>query len=158
MRKRSWTIEQLQEAVKTSTSYRQVLRKLRLREAGGNYEQLKKYVKELKLNIKHFTGIGWSKGLTGIGKIRIATKDILVKESYFQSYKLKKRLFIDGLKLPNCELCGWAEKAVDGRIPLELDHINGDRHDNRLENLRILCPNCHSLQPTHRGKNIKRKK
>lgn len=43
--------------------------------------------------------------------------------------------------------------SEDGRIPLELDHINGDRHDNRLENLRVLCPNCHSLKPTHRGLN-----
>lgn len=156
MRTRSWTIEQIKEAVKTSTSYRQVLKKLHLREAGGNYEQLKKYVRELKLNISHFTGRGWNKGMRGIGKVRIATKDILVRNSYFQSYKLKKRLFKDGLKICRCELCDWAKKAIDGRIPLELDHINGDRHDNRLENLRILCPNCHSLQPTHRGRNIKK--
>ena len=46
------------------------------------------------------------------------------------------------------------KKSIDGRIPLELDHINGDRHDNRIKNLRILCPNCHSLQPTHRGRNM----
>ncbi|MGB4076287.1 MAG: HNH endonuclease [Minisyncoccia bacterium] len=38
-------------------------------------------------------------------------------------------------------------------MPVELDHVNGDRHDNRIENLRILCPNCHSLKPTHRGRN-----
>ncbi|MDE1988391.1 MAG: HNH endonuclease, partial [Patescibacteria group bacterium] len=43
-------------------------------------------------------------------------------------------------------------------LPLELDHINGDRHDNRLENLRILCPNCHSLKPTHRGRNMNKHK
>lgn len=53
------------------------------------------------------------------------------------------------------ERCGWAERAEDGRIPVELDHKNGDRFDNRFENLQILCPNCHSLQPTHRGKNVK---
>ena len=54
-------------------------------------------------------------------------------------------------------MCGWAKISIDGRIPLELDQINGNRHDNRLENLRILCPNCHSLQITHRGMNIKSK-
>lgn len=56
-----------------------------------------------------------------------------------------------------CEDCGWAKSSEDGRIPVELDHINGDRHDNRLENLRILCPNCHSLRLTHRGKNIQKR-
>ena len=80
---------------------------------------------------------------------------ILIQNSTFQSYKLKNRLFREGLKENKCEICGWAEKSEDGRIPLELDHVNGDHSDNRLENLRILCPNCHSLQKTHRGKNIK---
>lgn len=158
MRTRSWTIEQIKDAVKNSSSYRQVLQKLHLREAGGNYEQLKKYIKELKLDIKHFTGKGWNKGMTGIGKVRIATKDILVNDSFFQSYKLKKRLFKEGFKKCACELCGWSQKAKDGRVPLELDHMNGNRRDNRLKNLRILCPNCHSLQPTHRGKNIRKNK
>ncbi|MEX2398487.1 MAG: HNH endonuclease [Candidatus Saccharimonadales bacterium] len=59
------------------------------------------------------------------------------------------------MKLPKCELCGWDKRSIDGRTPVELDHINGDRYDNRLENLRVLCPNCHSLQPTHRGRNMK---
>lgn len=62
--------------------------------------------------------------------------------------------FAAGLKQPRCELCGWETLAPDGRLPLELDHVNGVRTDHRLENLRILCPNCHSLQPTHRGLNI----
>jgi 5-methylcytosine-specific restriction endonuclease McrA len=157
MRKRSWTIEQLKDAVKESTSFRQVLKKIGLREAGGNYFQLQKYVRELKIDITHFKGKAWNKGLHGIGKPKLSLKEILVKNSNFQSYKLKKRLFAAGLKCPECELCGWAE-SVNGRIPLELDHINGDVHDNRLENLRILCPNCHSLQLTHRALNKKKKK
>lgn len=152
-RKRSWTENQLREAAKNSFSYRQVLAKLGLVEAGGNYEQIKKYLKEYQIDHKHFKGQGWNVGLRYDGKPRIPLKKVLVKNSNFQSFKLKKRLFAANLKSKQCEECGWSEVTSDGFLPLELDHINGDRHDNRLGNLRILCPNCHSLKPTHRGRN-----
>ncbi len=154
MRPRKWSETQLIKAVKESYSYRQVLRVLGLIPAGGNYEQLKKYIEESKLDITHFRGKAWNRGLRGIGKPRISMKDILVENSSFQSYKLKRRLFSESLKPQHCERCGWAERSPDGYLPLELDHMNGNRRDNRLENLQILCPNCHSLQPTHRGRNI----
>jgi len=155
MRKRSWTIEQLKEAINNSTSFRQVLQKLGLREAGGNYFQLQKYTKELKIDTSHFKGRAWNKGLHLGFKPKIPLERIFIQNSNFQSYKLKNRLIREGLKPAYCEECGWAEKSKDGRLPLELDHINGDVHDNRLENLRILCPNCHSLKLTHRGCNRK---
>ncbi|MDP3042939.1 MAG: HNH endonuclease signature motif containing protein [bacterium] len=156
MRTKTWTKQELKKAAKKSTSIRQVLGKLNLKLAGGNYTQIKKYLRLYKVNTNHFKGKAWNKGLRGIGKPRIALDKILIQNSDFQSYKLKKRLFAAGLKFPKCEECGWAEKSIDGRIPLELDHINGDSRDNRLENLRILCPNCHSLKPTHRGRNRKK--
>ncbi|MFA5747180.1 MAG: HNH endonuclease [Candidatus Paceibacterota bacterium] len=156
MKKRSWTAEQLKEAVKSSFSFRQVLGKLGLKQAGGNYDQIKKYTEEYKLDVSHFKGKGWSLGLCGIGKPRLSLEKILVEGSYFQSFKLKKRLFSAGLKSQKCEICGWAERTADGYLPLELDHINGNHRDNRIENLRVLCPNCHSLQPTHRGRNKKK--
>lgn len=155
-KRRTWTEEQLKTAVKEAYSYRQVLTKLKLREAGGNYEQVKKYIGELKLSTEHFRGKAWNRGLTGIGVYRIPLEKILVAGSYFQSFKLKNRLFAAGLKQKACEECGWSKSTHDGYLPLELDHINGDRHDNRLENLRVLCPNCHSLKPTHRGRNRRR--
>ena len=157
MRRRKWTKDNLISAARSSFSYRQILKKLGLVEAGGNYEQIKKYINEFGIDISHFRGKGWNKGLKGIGKPRVSLEKILTKGNSFQSFKLKKRLFNQNIKRQECEECGWAQKRVDGSIPLELDHINGDRHDNRLENLRILCPNCHSLKMTHRGKNIKKK-
>lgn len=158
MRKRSWTKEQLEVAIRTSFSFRQVLSKLSLKEAGGNYDQLKRYIREYQFNTNHFRGRGWNLGMKIPTAARVPLSEILVKGNYFQSFKLKNRLFKEGLKLPACEECGWAKRAESGHLPLELDHINGDRHDNRLENLRVLCPNCHSLKPTHRGRNIKIKK
>lgn len=155
-RKRKWSESDLRKAVAQSTSIRQILQKIGLVEAGGNYDQIKKYLKFYKINTSHLKGQGWNKGLRGIGKPIIPLDKILVKNSNFQSYKLKNRLFKEGLKKASCEKCGWAKKSKDGRIPVELDHINGISVDNRLKNLRILCPNCHSLEPTHRGCNRKK--
>lgn len=157
MRIRKWTERQLKDAVRTSTSYREVIFKLGLVPAGGNYAQVQRYVSDSKLSTNHFTGKGWSKGKHFGPRPFRAMKDILLRGSTFQSFKLKRRLFQENLKLPKCELCGWRERSADGRLPLELDHINGDPGDNRISNLRILCPNCHSLQPTHRGLNINRR-
>ena len=99
--------------------------------------------------------MGWNVGTHFRPREPVPLEDLLVVGSDRQSFSLKKRLFTAGIKAAKCEMCGWAERSEDGRIPVELDHINGDHHDNRLENLRILCPNCHSLQTTHRGKNKK---
>ncbi len=156
MKPRSWTKNDLKIAVKKSKSVRQVLFCLGLIPAGGNYTQIQKFLSLYNISTRHFTGRGWSKGLRGIGKPKIDLNDILVRNSSFQSFKLKKRLFNAKLKPQHCEECGWKKKSEDGRLPLELDHINGDSSDNRLENLRVLCPNCHSLKPTHRGRNRKR--
>lgn len=153
MKTKSWSRGDLVAAAKDSSSIRQVLKKLNLVEAGGNYAQIKRYFRLYNIETTHFKGRLWSKGSRLPFRPRIKLSDILVRGSNFQSFKLKARLFRDGYKRAQCEQCGWSEHSADGRIPLELDHINGVHSDNRLENLRILCPNCHSLQPTHRGSN-----
>ena len=156
MKTKRWTKEQLKRAVKKSKSIRQVLGELGLAQAGGNYIQIQKYIKLWRINNKHFTGQGWNIGLKFKPNPAVPLSKILTKNSQYQSYKLKRRLFAEGIKKKKCELCSWSNRASDGRVPLELDHLNGDRFDNRLSNLRILCPNCHSLQPTHRGLNRKK--
>ena len=151
-----WNNRDLAHAVESSISIRSTLKKIGLKPTGGNYGSIKKRITILNLDTSHFKGKAWNKRLVGTTRSNpIPTEVLLNIDVEFQSYKLKKRLFAEGVKKPKCELCGWDKKAKDGRIPVELDHINGIKTDNRLENLRILCPNCHSLQPTHRGKNIK---
>jgi DNA-binding CsgD family transcriptional regulator len=84
---------------------------------------------------------------------RLPLEQLLVAGPRRNRNHLKRRLFDAGLKTPRCESCGLDEWS--GRpIPLALHHVNGDRHDNRLENLQILCANCHSLTDTWAGRNI----
>ncbi len=158
MRKKSWNDDQLIEAVKTSLSFRAVIEKLGLIPAGGNYVQVQRRIRSLNCKIDHFTGYAWNRGMRGRYLPRSPLDEVMVENSTYQSYKLKIRLFQEGIKKPKCEHCGWCTKSSDGRIPVELDHINGNHFDNRLENLRILCPNCHSLQLTHRAKNSSKRR
>lgn len=123
-----------------------------LRPAGGNYSQVKNYIKEYNIDISHFKGKGWSRGTNLSFCPKIPLEDILVKGSNFQSYKLKNRLIREGIKPPYCEECGWKKRSEEGYLPLELHHIDGNRNNNLLSNLQILCPNCHSLKANYRGR------
>jgi hypothetical protein len=126
--------------------------------AGGNYDHIQRRIEDLCLDTTHFTGQAWNVGMKFDIRPITPLEEVLVANRWTSTHSLKLRLFNEGLKEPRCERCGWAEHASDGRIPVELDHISGDKSDNRIENLRILCPNCHALQPTHRGLNQKRRR
>lgn len=77
--------------------------------------------------------------------------DYLYKGSTISTHRLKLKLIQAGIKTAECESC-HASNWLEGSVPLELHHINCDRYDNRLENLQILCPNCHALTDNHAGK------
>lgn len=153
-RKKTYTDEEFIEAIKTSRSLRQALEKLNLKPAGGNYRVAKQKIIQLKIDDSHLDGKGWSKGKTLPSRPRKTLEDLLTKDSYTSSNKLRIRLLRDGIfeqKCYNCELKQWNGET----IPLELEHINGDNLDNRIENLTLLCPNCHAQTSTYRGKNKK---
>ncbi len=86
---------------------------------------------------------------------RTPLEELLVENKNLQSNKLRRRLLGEGVKDHKCEVCSLS--TWNGRpIPLELDHISGDKTDNRLENLRIVCPNCHAQTEHYRGRNMKK--
>lgn len=150
MRSKTYTDEQIIEAVKSNQSIRQVLKVLGLALAGGSYQTIHKAIKRLGLDISHFTGKSSNKG-KNLSRRR-ETEDYLSNQFPIQSWKLKNRLIKDKLlfyKCSSCTLSTW----LNGPIPLELDHIDGNHMNNNLSNLRLLCPNCHALTPTHAGKN-----
>ena len=133
---KSYTKEEFCTAVKESFSIAEVCRKLGLKEAGGNHNTVHKKVAEYQLDTSHFTGQLWSKG-----------KQLKDFSGYNNPKSLKRNLIlIRGHKCESCNLFLW----LNSPIPLELHHIDGDRWNNKEENLQLLCPNCHALTDNYR--------
>lgn len=151
--KRSWTNEQLIEAVKTSNTYKEVAKKLGLKKYGANNYTIKKYINGLNLDVSHF--------LTKQDQLAIARANVKVwsHEELFcvndiDRKAIKKRILKDSLIPYVCSLCSiteWQGQALS----LQLDHINGINNDNHLTNLRFLCPNCHSQTDTYCGRQLR---
>lgn len=144
-----YTKEELTSAISSSFSIAEVCRKLGIKPYGGNYRTIHKLIKEYALDTSHFMGQGWNKGLKKQINIAKPLSEILTENSTYQTSRLKQRLIREGVKEQKCEICGISE--WNGKpISLELHHLNGNPTDNRLENLQILCPNCHSQTDTYR--------
>jgi hypothetical protein len=144
------------KVVKESGSIRQVLLTMGLVPAGGNYLTVKRRIMALRLDTKHFWGQGHLKGKKNTWHPKASLPLILVAQSGYKggTSRLKKRLLDERLLERKCYECGLTEWK-NQPIPLELEHKNGNNTDNRLENLTLLCPNCHALTPTYRAKNMK---
>ena len=136
------------DLIKKSTSLCEACKKAGIVPTTGNYNTLKNLIFDEDIDISHFKRNG------GGYKESKNVEEYLVENSTIQSYKLKKKLIKSKIKEEKCECCGnteWLGKPIN----LELHHINGNPRDNRLENLQMLCPNCHSYTDTYGGKNQK---
>lgn len=152
-RTRSWTDAELEAAVSTSVSLAQVIGNLGLRVAGGNYRTVARAIERAGLDTTHFGGQAWSRG-RAIGPRRPLAA-YLSNQFPISSHRLKIRLIAEGIFDRACNKCGGTE-WLGQVIPLELEHRDGNHLNNRLENLELLCPNCHAQTSTYRTRNRRR--
>jgi hypothetical protein len=140
--------EAFAKAVDGAASYSEVLEKLGLRAAGGNYKQLHKWAKIHDIALPQVSGIDRTRAARE--KSRLSDAEVFCENSRASRVALRKRI---NAHFPNrCALCGITE-WLDEPIVLHIDHINGIWNDNRIENLRRICPNCHSQTDTYCGRN-----
>lgn len=146
--------EDVRAAVAASLSYAEALRRLGLRPAGGNHRTIRKYVEDVwQIPVDHFD----ARRARGTRGRAVPLAGVLVEASTYHRGHLKRRLLEEGLKRPECEMCGQGEVWRGRRMSLVLDHVNGVHDDHRLKNLRILCPNCNATLDTHCGRHKTRK-
>ena len=147
-----WQENNLKEIIKNSNSYIDSLKKLGFHNFGSSYNTLKKYIKKYNIDNSHF--IEPEEHIKNLNK-EIDLSLVLTENSTYSRKALKKRLYKEGLKEKKCELCGQGEEWKGKKMSLILDHVNGRNNDNRLENLRIVCPNCNATLETHCKGNYK---
>lgn len=148
-------IESVKDAVNNSYSIRETLIKLDLAPYGGNYKCLRRVLEEYNIDTSHFLGkAAKTKKISSnrIGRRPVDEYLVLNPEIKITTYKLKNRLIAENYFEKKCYRCNTT-KWQGYEVPLELEHINGNHNDFRFENLTLLCPNCHALTETYRGRN-----
>lgn len=150
-------LDVFKKIVDESKSFSEVSKKIYGNCYCGNRQTIKKRIIEHSINISHFNfkpnGNDFKNRFN-----KTPLNEILISGStYTSSNHLKDRLYDENLKERKCELCGQDENWNNMKISLILDHVNGINNDNRIENLRIVCPNCNAGLSTHGGKNITHK-
>lgn len=152
-----WTEPVLREAVSASSNMNDVLRHLGLDRVGGNHTHISRRIAAMGIDTSHFTRRPTS---GGHGRKR-ATEEILTVlppgARRPKGYLLRAALVALGTP-ERCVACDTGSVWRGRPLALQVDHVNGDWHDNRLENLRLLCPNCHSVTANYRGRNKRRNK
>lgn len=148
--KYDWNINKVKDAVADSVSFCEVLRKLNIPIQGNNSTTLRNLLNEYNIDYSHFTG-----------RARIYRKKSVDIEEYISNNKtikassLKRKLFELGIKQNKCDVCGISE--WNGKpIVCQLHHIDGNNNNNNIENLQILCPNCHSQTENYRKDLVQR--
>ena len=145
-----YTEQDVRDAVAGARSLSEALRTLGLRAAGSNFRTLKRLIERYDISTAHMDPNWVLRGERP--RVTIPLEQIMVEGSSYSRGKLKRRLYEAGLKERRCELCGQGEVWNGDQMSLILDHINGVATDNRLENLRIVCPNCNATLDTHCGR------
>lgn len=158
----SISIAKFKFIVTTSNTIMDIIRKLGFETNNGGclsdvYKQIKLRIKFENIDISHIIlGRSHNRGKTYIVHTRKNMKEILIENSSFSKNRLKQRLIKENYLQNKCIECGLETLWNNKKLVLQLDHINGISNDNRIENLRMLCPNCHSQTETYCGrKNIK---
>lgn len=150
-----YTQQQLQDAAENSTSVSEVVRKLRGENKSGSFNtHIKSRLLYFNIDISHFLGQAYLRGKTSNRKRSFT--DILTYGRVEHGAVLKRALLESGVpyKCNECDLLGvWNNKP----ITLQVDHIVGNRQDNRPVNLRFMCPNCHSQTVNYGGRGSKKK-
>ena len=148
-----YTKELLQENIKDCYSFSELCRRLGLKPEGYNLKTVRRKLDEFGINYSHFTGKAWNKNPDNpVYKGKYLPN--LCEHSNLSSSNTKELVYKLGLKENRCEKCGISTWQ-NALIVCELHHINGDSTDNRIENLQILCPNCHSQTDNFRSRNRK---
>ena len=153
---RQYTKEWLQELCQNSYSLAEVLNKAGRKQGGGAQQTLKKKIAEWEIDISHFTGQRWQKSPNQMPqqkKEKYTLDEVFCKKSPVAQKVLRGYVERHQLLEYKCINCGCDGNWYGGKIALELDHIDGDNTNNEISNLRYLCPNCHALTETYRGRN-----